>query len=404
MSTPQPAQHPSERAPPGRAAHRGGILIVDDNPANLFALRAVLEPLGLPIVAAKSGKEALQSLLQQDFALILMDVMMPELDGYETVSLIRQRDRSKEIPVVFVTAVASESKQVQKGYDYGAVDYVTKPFDPSSLRAKVRLLVDLSLRTERIVEERLLIDVRRQRLLGVAVTGSSGVEARRQYERLALVSWELRGPLDALESYKHQFRGIDVGDPVHALAEIQAIEDRLRAYQQRIDDLIEVSRIVRGELGELTMEAVDLAPIAEHAIDRLQSVASSGGVELVEQLDRAATANGDAPRLEQVVWNLVANAIRFSNRGAPVVTRLAPRDRDVELEVRDAGAGITAADLPTIFEWFWRALPPSPPGSRHGLGLAIVKHLVELHGGNVRAKSIGPGQGTTFTVTLPKRR
>src|SRR5579859_6774805 len=140
------------------------ILLVDDRPANLLALQAVLEPLGHELVFARSGEEALRQLLRQDFALILMDVQMPDLDGFQTVALIKKRERQKDIPVIFIAAIAKEAQEIARGYSYGAVDYITKPFDAEMLKAKVSVLVALYLQAERIARQQRLLDEERKRL------------------------------------------------------------------------------------------------------------------------------------------------------------------------------------------------------------------------------------------------
>ena len=131
---------------------RASILIVDDYPANLLALEALLAPLGHRIVKASSGDQALRCLLDEDFALILMDVMMPGMDGFQTVAMIKERKKTVSVPIIFVTAMAKEAEQISKGYAYGAVDYITKPFDSDILKAKVSVLVALHLQAERIIE------------------------------------------------------------------------------------------------------------------------------------------------------------------------------------------------------------------------------------------------------------
>jgi signal transduction histidine kinase len=378
------------------------ILLVDDRPANLMALEAVLEPLGHKLVLARSGEEALQQILKQEFALILMDVQMPDLDGYQTVALIKKRERSKDIPVIFVSAVAKETEHISKGYEYGAVDYMTKPFDPDVLRAKVSVLVALYLQAERIVRQRDLLEAHRSRARTAQVAREAAETANRMKDEfLAMVSHELRGPLNAILGWASllQEGGLDEARTRQALATIQ---QNVHAQSQMIEDLMDVSRIVRGKL-HLRIAPVRVASILEAALDAVRPTANEKGVSLSVSLEADLDAmNGDAVRLQQVFWNILSNAIKFTERGGNVHVELRNDRGMVEVRFRDSGRGIDPSDLPRVFDRFWQN-HRQEEGTRKGLGLglAIVRHLVELHGGQVRAESEGHGRGSTFVVNLP---
>jgi len=383
------------------------ILLVDDRPANLLALEAVLEPLGHKLVLARSGEEALRQLLQQDFALILMDVQMPGLDGFQTVALIKKRERSRDIPVIFVTAIAREAQEIAKGYAYGAVDYMTKPFDTDILKAKVSCLVALYLQAERIVRQQTLLERQRQRVEREHAGRQAAETASRiKDEFLAMVSHELRAPLNAILGWADMLQSghLDEDRTRHALVTIQR---NARMQTQLIEDLLDVSRIVRGRL-RLDLEPVHLVEIVQDAIDSVRPAADAAGVTLAGELDPSADeATGDPQRLRQVVWNLISNAVKFTPRGGHVAVSLQRVLPHVEIVVRDSGRGILPQDLPYLFERFWQGQKVGPNGTRApgglGLGLAIVKHLVELHGGHVDARSDGPDRGSTFRVQLPIR-
>ena len=171
------------------------ILLVDDVPANLTALKATLEPLGQRLVTASSGTEALRHLLEEAFAVVLMDVQMPELDGFQTVALIKQRPKTANVPIIFVTAIASELEQISKGYQYGAVDYITKPFDPEILRSKVSVLVTLDIQTERIVRQQMLLLERREQLHRQQVEHAAQLLGRERAARAAIEKTEKRALL-----------------------------------------------------------------------------------------------------------------------------------------------------------------------------------------------------------------
>jgi signal transduction histidine kinase len=383
------------------------ILLVDDRPANLLALEGVLAPLGHNLVLARSGEEALQQLLKQDFALILMDVQMPDLDGFQTVALIKKRERQKDIPVIFVTAIAKETEAIVRGYQYGAVDYITKPFDPEILKAKVSVLIALYLQAERIARQQRLLEEERQRL-HAAQTRREMAEAavRVKDEFLAMVSHELRAPLHAILGWADLLQSgrLTPERTRHALGTIQR---NARLQTQLIDDLLDLSRIVRGKL-RMKTERIRLADILDKAIDTVRPAAEAKGVTLTVELDRETDeGTGDPDRLQQVMWNLLNNAVKFTPPGGRVVTRLRRHLAGFEIEVEDNGAGIAPEELPLVFDRFWQServgARQSPAGLGLGLGLTIVRHLVELHGGQVAVESGGPGRGTRFLVRLPIR-
>jgi signal transduction histidine kinase/ActR/RegA family two-component response regulator len=216
---------------------------------------------------------------------------------------------------------------------------------------------------------------------------------------VATVSHELRTPLTAVLGWAHMLRGGDV-PPDRLTHGLEVIERSARAQSRLIDDLLDVSRIVSNRL-RLVREPVSLAQVVETALDQVRPQADAKHVEIQTDLGDSSLVLGDARRLEQVVSNLVWNAIKFTEPPGRITVRLARAARDMELSVSDTGVGIPSAFLPYVFEWFRQADARSRSQSGLGLGLGIVRHLVQLHGGSVRAESRGPGQGATFIVTLP---
>ncbi len=573
------------------------ILLVDDQPENLVALEAILGDLGVNLVKSTSGKEALRCLLQDDFALILLDVQMPQMDGFEVATLIRQRPRSQDTPIIFLTAFSSSEQFMFKGYALGAVDYLIKPIAPNVLLSKVAIFIELFKKTEALrqktetlqrqaiqleaINTELQTSEERFRLLstcspvGVFVTdtegccvytnprfqviceGSSAASAttesadgatpghgldpkpdqrldqslgqkvsqswldsvhpddlalarstwttylqngqdyaqefrlrprgetdrwaairsarmvseqknflgyvgtvediteRKQAEAanaqvireqaarqeaetanrmkddfIAVLSHELRTPLNSILGWANLLKAGKLA-PQKVEYAIDTIERNALAQKQLIEDILDVSQIVRGKL-QLHRLPVDLVAVAQTALETVRPVATAKAIALTTNFhdhDRLEVT-GDALRLQQVIWNLLTNAVKFTPEQGrvdihlSVVTRLpkkmlssgpCPEDDPknvsgdgsgtpvyAQLRITDTGLGIAADFLPHIFDRFRQAdssITRSQGGL--GLGLAIVHHLVEQHQGCVWAESAGLNQGAAFTVALP---
>ncbi|MEH2463382.1 hybrid sensor histidine kinase/response regulator [Nostoc sp.] len=558
------------------------ILLVDDKLENLLALEAILEKLGENLVRATSGEEALRCLLNQDYAVILLDVQMPGMDGFETATLIRNRGRSRHTPIIFLTAFSSSDQMLFKGYALGAVDYLLKPLDPNILTSKVTVFVELFKKTEAVKqqaaqlvavngelrqsEERLRslstcspvgifeIDTeggcrytnpRYQTICGLkaaeslekrwlesvhpedrerAVTSWSDyiregrnyseefrfqtaqgivrwvqvrsspmlsgqgellgyvgtledITERKQAEEvraqvireqtarqeaeaanrmkdefLAVLSHELRTPLTSMLGWSKILRSKKLDEKATSRA-LEAIERNAMSQMQLIEDILDVSRIIRGQL-RLNVSAVNLISVMEAALEAVRPLAEPKDIKLNTVLDTSVgSVYGDPARLQQVVWNLLTNAIKFTPKGGRVEVRLSayfgssisdfPAERYAngfaqsndfglgsdsenldssntdegsnpkfkiqnsksqyaQIQVIDTGIGISSEFLPKVFDRFRQA--DSTTTRSHnglGLGLAIVRHLVELHKGTIFAQSPGTEKGATFTVRLP---
>ena len=384
---------------------RASILLVDDIPANLLALEGVLDPLGHRLVKARSGEEALRHLMYEDFALVLMDVQMPEMDGFQTVALIKQRPKTIRIPIIFITAIAKEARHISAGYEYGAVDYITKPFDAEILRAKVSVLVSLHLQTERIVRQQALLAKRRRELEQKELQRDlAETHSRMKDEFLAAISHELRTPLNVIVGWTDLLvsGALDEDKARRALVTIQR---NAKLQKHLVDDLLDAARLITGKL-RLEPKEMMLSKIIEAAVDSVQPEATAKGVQLrtgiVEEC-ATLTVEVDPDRMQQVLGNLLSNAVKFTSPGGAVDTSLRRCDELAEVAVHDTGVGIEPAELPFIFDRFWQSAtrPKQEQSQGLGLGLAIVRQLVELHGGTVAASSPGLGRGATFTVRLP---
>jgi signal transduction histidine kinase len=394
---------------PGAAASgddrsRPAILLVDDNDANLLALQALLDDKEVELTTAHSGEDALRQLLQRDFALVLMDVQMPGLDGFQTTELIRARERSRYTPIIFVTAIFVEPEHASRAYQLGALDYMTKPFDETALKSKVRALVNSHRQADVIARQQVALRLKQEEAEREHAARQEAERANQAKDDfLAMLSHELRAPLNAILGWAAVLE-TDVGLPARAAKAATTIARNARAQSRLVDDLLDVSSLVAERL-RLEPRVIDLAQLAQAALASHQPAASARGIRLLLHVgDGRFTTFGDGVRLEQVMTNLLANAIKFSHDQGEVTVALERIGDAFELRVSDQGVGIAPALLPHVFERFRQG-----DASRTrvygglGIGLTLARHLAEMHGGAIVAASDGEGLGSSFTVRLPVR-
>jgi signal transduction histidine kinase len=415
--------------PPGsvdkpRAQGKADILLVDDHPNNLLALEAVLQDLGHNIVKATSGDEALRRLLAGDFAVILLDVQMQDLDGFETAKLIRGREKSRQTPIIFLTAFENNRLSTEEAYQLGAVDYLVKPIVPVILKAKVAGFIELFQKTEQVKQQaeqlrqmerreftqKLAEENARLRLTQESLRESEQryrqlaeklkEEAQRKDEFLAMLAHELRNPLAPVRNALQIIKMPEASAQDVSKAR-EMMERQLQHLVRLVDDLLDVSRIMRNRI-ELRKERVDLTTVFARAVETAQPVMDAQGHRLNVSLPAEPIAvEGDVMRLAQVVGNLLVNAAKYTDKAGYIWLTGQREDQEAVIRVRDTGIGIDAKLLPEIFDLFVqsdRSLARSQGGL--GIGLTLVKRLVELHGGSVTAHSPGLGQGSEFVVRL----
>ena len=373
---------------------RAKILMVDDVPANLVALEAILEPLGQTLVRASSGEEALKYLLQDDFAIILMDVQMPGLDGLETVALIKARDRCRHIPVIFITALSRETAYIVKGYAEGAVDYLLKPIDADILRAKVSVFVELYQRGERLKFQAMELSERRRIEREIA----AAIEF--QQRLVGIVGHDIRSPLSALLATAKML--LTMGELTERQS--KAIE-RIARSGGRIESIVQVlldfaSARIGGGI-KIRRGQMDLHTLPSRAAEELQQSWPGRSIRCSREGD--GQGEWDADRLMQVVVNLLDNALKYSPEGTMVDVSTRGEPDAVVLEVHNIGEPIPASLLPSLFEPFRRGIQSEQTVKMSlGLGLYIVQEIVRAHGGTADVRST-PEEGTIFRVRLPRR-
>lgn len=383
------------------------LLIVDDLPENLLALEASIRDDGYSIHQASSGEEALALLLEHEFALAILDVQMPGMNGFELAELIRGMARTKHLPIVFVSAAGKELDYAFKGYENGAVDFLYKPLDAYAVKSKVQVFVDLyRQRTELRRQLVALEESRRRQQALVSELQTAQVDLRRALqmrdEFMSMVVHELRTPLSVLAMEvrvrQHQVAAQNTAffEPENLSKMFERDQRQVRSLTRLIDDMLDVSQIQHGKLS-IRRGRCDLSAMLKRVVGEMQGQRSD--VTITLQADCVdLVGEWDEFRLEQVVVNLLTNALRYG-AGKPVRVELNQLPGAATIRVSDQGVGIAPDDRARVFEQFVRVGDRlRTPGL--GLGLYITKQLVEAHGGTISVESV-LGEGSTFTVALP---
>jgi signal transduction histidine kinase len=361
------------------------FLLVDDLEANLQALTALLRREGLELLTARSGPEALELLLVHDIALAILDVQMPGMGGFELAEMMSSTERTRQIPIIFLTAGIVDSQRRIRGYETGAVDFLAKPIEAHSLLNKASTFYDLARQRQEL-----------------ALTNAKLAQADRlKDEFLAMLAHELRNPLAPLRNAAEILQT----DAIAAEEREQALHILSRQIEnmtRMIDDLLDVSRITEGKI-ELRKQPVSLAAVIHAATSLVRSECAAKNQELTVSLtEEPVFLLADSTRLEQVFGNLLANASKYGGDGCRISVSAERSGSDVIVRVTDNGTGIEPELLPRIFDLFVQA--SRTLDRRHGglgIGLTLVQRILKLHGGTIEAHSEGLGHGAQFIVRLP---
>jgi signal transduction histidine kinase len=367
------------------------FLLVDDLEENLLSLEALLRREDVVLLKARSGDQALEILLQNDVALALIDIQMPGLDGFELAELMRGNERTRRIPIIFVTAGGGDSQRRFQGYEAGAVDFIEKPIEPDILRSKADVFFEL-------YRQRQQISAQRDELKAQA-------EALKEADRrkdvfLAILAHELRNPLTPLRN------GLDLlrrNPDAEDSKDIRDMMDRQLAHLVRlIEDLLDVSRISQGKI-ELRKERINVSDLVCAAVEASQPAIDSARHSLTIDIpSEPLWIDADLIRISQVIANLLSNAAKYTPPAGRIGIVVRAVGKHVAIDVSDSGIGIPPEMQSKIFQLFTQIdnhLHRAQGGL--GVGLALVKQIVALHGGTVEAASAGVGEGSVFSVHIP---
>ena len=418
------------------------VLLVDDQPARLLTYETILSELGQNLVRASSGLEALEKLMKYEFAVVLLDVNMPDMDGFETATLIHQHPRFERTPIIFVTGVHVSELDRLKGYKVGAVDYVSIPVVPEILRGKVAVLIELFTKrrqlqelnrnlaqaNQRLAEANTTLQAEKtreletlnrvlqranqeleaaNRLLQTEIAERARIERalkeadRHKDEFLAMLAHELRNPLAPIHNAVQLMHRRSFTDPQLAWSR-DVIGRQLAHLTRLVDDLLDVSRITRGKIN-LNKEVIELETLMTRTVETVQPLIDERGHTLTVDVPKGMLAVlGDPTRLVQAIGNVLSNAAKYTERGGRITLAAVESDTELVIRGRDNGIGIPADLMPMIFNLFTQLDRTSGPAqSGLGIGLALVQRLVEMHGGSVTARSEGLGHGSEFVIRLP---
>lgn len=384
------------------------ILIVDDLPENLLALNALIRQDDRTIFQASRGEDALNLLLEHEFALAILDVQMPGMSGFELAKLMRSTEKTRHIPIIFVSAAGKESNYAFTGYETGAVDFLYKPLDIDAVRGKVNIFVELYRQRREVRRQVQALEKSRQeqnQLMAQlqATEAELRTALRMRDDFMSMAAHELRTPLNSLfletQLRKMQLkRGQSaIFDAPYLQAMVAKDQRQIQSMVRLIDDMLDASRIRSNRLS-IRPAQVELAALLVRVVDNLSHQAADAATTISLLQPVPITGMWDEFRIEQVIVNLLTNALRYG-RGKPVEISVHPLAGSVRIDVRDQGMGIPQADQQRIFEQFERVTGDDGTGGL-GLGLFITRQLVEAHGGMIAVQS-QPGQGTVFQVTLP---
>lgn len=365
------------------------ILIVDDKPENRISLRKYLELNHFEVDEAGSGSEALKKIYQHLYSLIILDVQMPGMDGFEVAETVLGYSKAADTPILFLSAVNIDKAFITRGYRAGGVDYITKPFDPDILLLKVKTFNRLFEQTYELkeVREKLIAEIEQRKIL-----------EKKKDEFISIASHELRTPLTSMRGY------IQLLDRMLAKEKNEGIRTyigkagyQINKLNTLVDDLLDISRIDSGKV-ELKWAPFSLSTLLRQTVENIGQMHPDYSLELQEASDIELI--GDALRIEQVIINFLTNAIKYSPNNKQIIIRTHLFEKEAMVEVIDSGIGIPHAVQPMLFDKFFRVEENAVRFQGLGIGLYICSDIIQRHGGICGVHS-EPGEGSTFYFRIP---
>ena len=365
------------------------ILIVDDTPENLISLKKVLEAHNFEVDTASSGEEALKKVLKNEYVLIILDVQMPGMDGFEVAEAISGYSKARETAIIFLSAVNTELSFITKGYSSGGLDYITKPVDMGILLLKVKTFY-------RIYEQsRKLIDVQKALLNEIEIRKKA---ENKKDEFISIASHELKTPLTSVKGYVQLLeRSIDKGDLPTVKRHLQKAQVQLEKLNELIADLLDISKVESGKL-EFNQKNFFMDELLDNVMEIIQQ--SNPEFKIVKNGSISFPVYGDETRIEQVIINFLTNAIKYSPGTHEIVINLRKEEERIYVGVRDFGIGIDAYQQKNVFEKFFRVEETAIQFQGLGIGLYISAEIIQRHGGEIGVSS-KIGEGSEFYFYLP---
>ncbi|HWW41367.1 hybrid sensor histidine kinase/response regulator [Pedobacter sp.] len=365
------------------------ILIVDDTPENLISLKKVLEAHNFEVDTASSGEEALKKVLRNEYVLIILDVQMPGMDGFEVAEAISGYSKARETAIIFLSAANTELRFITKGYSSGGLDYITKPVDMDVLLLKVKTFYRIYEQSRKLIEiQKALLDE---------------IEFRKKAENkkdefISIASHELKTPLTSVKGYMQLLdRSIDKGDVTTVKRHLQKAQTQLEKLNELIADLLDISKIESGKL-EFNKKDFMMDELLDGVIEIIQQ--SNPEFKIIKNGSASVPVYGDEMRIEQVIINFMTNAIKYSPGTSEIQINLRNENGRLYLGVRDFGIGIDEKQQQSVFDKFFRVEETAIQFQGLGIGLYISAEIIRRHGGEVGVKST-PGEGSEFYFYIP---
>lgn len=365
------------------------ILIVDDSPENIISLKKVLEKNGFEVDTASSGEEALKKILKKSYVLIILDVQMPEMDGFEVAEAISGYSKAKETAIIFLSAATANVNLITRGYSSGGLDYISKPVDMNILLLKVKTFY-------RIYEQSRALNEMQKKLL-------EEIEFRKEAERkkdefISIASHELKTPLTSVKGYIQLLeRSLDKDDKETVRTRLHKVQNQVEKLNLLIADLLDISKIESGKL-KFNKKYFSFDQMLDHVLDMMQQ--SNPQIKFEKKGIIEEDVFGDEIRVEQVIVNFITNAIKYAPDSDEIHIHSQTRGNEIYFSVRDFGIGMSPEHQLKVFDKFYRIEETSERFQGLGIGLYICQEIIERHHGRIGVNST-PGEGSEFYFNLP---